>query len=253
MNAAIGEIMEVCLLAGKIMLQSGAEIYRIEDTMNRIARACALSEANSYVTPTGVFLSLQGQERDQEQTKFLRIYERQIDLNKIVSVNDVSRKLSTGELTIRQAHEALLTIEKTKFLYPFWLQLIAAALTSGFFSLTFGGTGIDFLPSVVAGGLGFLLYAKASRRIAVKFFAEIFAAFTIGFIAYFFYYLGINIQIDKVIIGSVMPLVPGVLITNAVRDLMAGDLIAGLARGTEAFLTAFAIGTGVAVVLAVLM
>ncbi|TWH58317.1 uncharacterized membrane protein YjjP (DUF1212 family) [Desulfitobacterium sp. LBE] len=253
MNSAIGEVMEVCLLAGKIMLQSGAEIYRIEDTMNRIARTCAVPEAHSYVTPTGLFLSLQGQERNQEQTKFLRIYERQIDLNKIVSVNEISRKLSEKELTLQQAHEALLAIEKSGFLYPFWLQLIAAALASGFFSLTFGGTMIDFLPSVVAGGLGFLLYAQANRRIAVKFFSEIFAAFTIGFIAYFFYYLGIDIQIDKVIIGSVMPLVPGVLITNAVRDLMAGDLIAGLARGTEAFLTAFAIGTGIAVVLAVLM
>lgn len=252
-NAAIGEIMEVCLLSGKIMLQSGAEIYRIEDTMNRIARACAVYEVNSYVTPTGIFLSLQGQERDQEQTKFLRIHERQIDLNKIVNVNDVSRKLSAGEFSIQQAHDALKNIEKSTFLYPFWLQLIAAALASGFFSLMFGGAMIDFLPAVAAGGLGFLLYAKSTRRIPVKFFSEIIAAFAIGFIAYLFYYLGMDIQIDKVIIGSVMPLVPGVLITNAVRDLMAGDLIAGLARGTEAFLTAFAIGAGVAVVLALLM
>lgn len=253
MNVPIGKIMEICLLAGKIMLQSGAEIYRIEDTMNRIAKACAIPEAHSFVTPTGIFLSLQGQAQDQEQTKFLRINDRQIDLNKIVSVNDVSRKLSVGELTIEQAHASLLQIEKAKFLYPFWLQLLAAALTSGFFSLMFGGSYIDFLPAVAAGGLGFFLYAKATHRIAVKFFAEIFAAFIIGAIAYFFYYLGLDIHIDKVIIGSVMPLVPGVLITNAIRDLMAGDLVSGLARGTEAFLTAFAIGAGVAVVLALLI
>lgn len=253
MSTAIGEIMEVCLLAGKIMLQSGAEIYRIEDTMNRIARACTVAEASSYVTPTGIFLTLQSKEKDQEHTKFLRIYDRQIDLNKIVSVNDISRRLSAEELNIQQAHAALLQIEKSKLLYPFWLQLLAAALASGLFSLMFGGSYIDFLPAVVAGGLGFFLFAKASYRIAVKFFAEILAAFVIGAIAYFFYYLGLDIQIDKVIIGSVMPLVPGVLITNAIRDLMAGDLVSGLARGTEAFLTAFAIGAGVAVILAVLM
>ncbi|NLP45053.1 MAG: threonine/serine exporter family protein [Peptococcaceae bacterium] len=258
MNSAIGQVMEVCLLAGKIMLQSGAEIYRIEDTMNRIARACAISEPHSYVTPTGIFLTLQGPEQDQKQTRFLRIYNRQIDLNKIVGVNEISRKLSEGELTLQQAHEALLAIERSGFLYPLWLQILAAALTSGFFSLAFGGMAIDFLPSVVAGGLGFLLYIMSNRRIAVKFFSEILAAFTIGFIAYLFYYYGIHylaldLHIDKIIIGSVMPLVPGVLIMNAIRDLMAGDLVAGLARGTEAFLTAFAIGTGVAVALAVLM
>lgn len=245
--------MEVCLLAGKIMLQNGGETYRVEDTMNRIARACALSETHSYVTPTGVFLSLQGKEKNQEQTKFLRISERQINLNKIVQVNDISRKMSTGELTIERAYCLLLEVEKSKSLYPAWLQVLSAALASGLFSLMFGGTGNDFLPSLLTGGLGFLLYLRANRWIQVKFFSEILAAFTIGAITYLFFHLGLPIHIDKVIIGSVMPLVPGVLITNAVRDLMAGDLVSGLARGAEAFFTAFAIGTGVAVTLTLLM
>ncbi|MNJ01474.1 hypothetical protein D3C73_1611210 [compost metagenome] len=54
---------------------------------------------------------------------------------------------------------------------------------------------------------------------------------------------------DKIIIGSVMPLVPGLLITNAVRDLMAGHLVSGLSKGADAFLTSFAIGTGIGLVL----
>ena len=258
MNSSIGEVMEVCLLAGKIMLQSGAEIYRIEDTMNRIARACAVSEPHSYVTVTGIFLTLRDPERGREQTRFLRICERQIDLNKIAAVNQISRMLGERELTLKQAHEALMTIERSGFLYPLWLQIIAAALASGFVCLAFGGTWLDFWPSVVTGGLGFLLYILINRRVAVKFFSEILAAFAVGLIAYLFYYYGIHylniiLHSDKVIIGSVMPLVPGVLIMNAIRDLMAGDLVAGLARGTEAFLTALAIGTGVAVALAVLM
>lgn len=61
--------------------------------------------------------------------------------------------------------------------------------------------------------------------------------------------LGIGHELDKIIIGSVMPLVPGLLITNAVRDLMAGHLVSGISKGAEAFLTAFAIGTGIAVVI----
>lgn len=63
--------------------------------------------------------------------------------------------------------------------------------------------------------------------------------------------LGIGIDLDKIIIGSVMPLVPGLHITNAVRDLMAGHLVAGLSKGAEAFLTAFAIGSGIAIVLSI--
>lgn len=252
MNAPIGDIMEVCLLAGKIMLQSGGETYRVEDTMNRIAHACAISEAYSYVTPTGIFLSIQGIEREREQTKFLRITKREIDLNKIVQVNELSRKMGKGLITIEQSYHQLLSIENSKSLYPPWLHIIAAALASGFFSLMFGGAENDFLPSVITGGIGFLFFLKANHWIQVKFFAEIFAAFTIGFITYLLYFLGLSVHIDKVIIGSIMPLVPGVLITNAVRDLMAGDLVSGLARGAEAFFTSFAIGAGVAVTIALL-
>lgn len=77
------------------------------------------------------------------------------------------------------------------------------------------------------------------------------ASFLIGMIAYLFIVTGLGAELDKIIIGSVMPLVPGLLITNAVRDLIAGHLVSGISKGAEAFLTAFAIGTGVAVVLAI--
>jgi uncharacterized membrane protein YjjP (DUF1212 family) len=249
-NGAIGDIMEVCLLAGKIMLQSGGETYRVEDTMNRIARACAVAESHSYVTPTGIFLSIQGNEREKEQTKFMRINERLIDLNKITQVNDISRKMGSNQLTINEAYLQLKTIENSQPLYPVWLQILSAASASGFSSLMFGGISNDFLSSVLISGIGFFFFLRMSEWVRVKFFAEIFAAFLIGTIAYIFFSFGINIHIDTVIISSVMPLVPGLLITNAVRDLMAGDLVSGLARGAEAFFTAFAIGAGVAVTLA---
>lgn len=83
----------------------------------------------------------------------------------------------------------------------------------------------------------------------VKFFSEFLAALVVGTIAYTAVNFGIGTEIDKIIIASVMPLVPGLLITNAVRDLMAGHFTAGMAKGAEAFLTAFAIGSGIALVL----
>ncbi|HVJ48346.1 threonine/serine exporter family protein [Desulfitobacterium sp.] len=252
MVAPITDIMEVCLLAGKVMLQSGAETYRVEDTMNRIARACALNEAHSYVTPTGIFLSIQGETREAEQTRFLRISERLIDLNKIVMVNDISRKISEGDISLNEAYQSLREVEKANPLYSTWLQLLAAAFASGFFAMMFGGSWADFGSAFLAGGAGYLIYLNASKMVEVKFFAEVLASFIIGIIAYFLYHLGWNSHIDKVIIGSLMPLVPGVLITNAVRDLMAGDLVSGLARGAEAFFTALAVGTGIAVALSLL-
>jgi uncharacterized membrane protein YjjP (DUF1212 family) len=78
------------------------------------------------------------------------------------------------------------------------------------------------------------------------------ASFIIGLLSFFFVKIGAGQQLDKIIIGSVMTLVPGLLVTNAVRDLMAGHLVSGLSKGAEALLTAFAIGSGIAVVLSFL-
>jgi len=252
MNADIKDIMDICLTAGKIMLSSGAETYRVEDTMIRIAEAFHVKEVSSFVTPTGIFLSIQNENKEQELTKLIRIYSRTVDLNKVVFVNEISRNLSEGKISLDEATSKLKKIEEEAPIYPKWLQIFAAALASGFFSLIFGGDWHDFFPTVLSGGLGFILFIFIHRLAEIKFFAEIIASFTVGLFAHLFMYLGFGIHLDKIIIGAVMPFVPGVLITNAVRDLMAGDLVSGLSRGAEAFITALAIGTGIAVVIALL-
>src|SRR3954452_13463301 len=93
------EIMEVCLLAGKIMLQSGGETYRVEDTMMRIAAAFGIEKTHSYVTPTGIIFSAEGSEPT--KTKLIRISERSTDLKKVSMVNSVSRKITSGEVNLK--------------------------------------------------------------------------------------------------------------------------------------------------------
>lgn len=241
------DIMEVCLLAGKIMLQSGAETYRVEDTMMRIASAFGAKESHSYVTPTGIVFSI---ESDQPtKTKLFRITERTTDLQKVTLVNSISRKISSGELTIDDAYEALRDIEKSTAGYPVYIQVLAAAIASGCFLIMFKGTWYDFFPAVIAGGMGLSSFIYAQRLVPIKFFSEFVASLIITVISLFFVFAGWGYELDKIIIGSVMPLVPGLVLTNAVRDLMAGHLVSGLSKGAEALLTAFAIGSGVAVVL----
>lgn len=90
------------------------------------------------------------------------------------------------------------------------------------------------------------------RLSQVRFFAEFTASFIIGLLALVMVLIEVGSELDKIIIGSVMPLVPGLAITNAVRDLMAGHLVSGLSKGADAFLTAFAIGAGIAVVFTIM-
>lgn len=240
------EVIDLCLLAGKIMLQCGAETYRVEDTMTRIAAALGIPHSHSYVVPTGIIFSIDGT----EPAKLIRISERSTDLYKVTLVNGISRKISSGEISIQEAFNRLHEIEKADFSFPIYQQILAAAVSSGCFLLMFLGQWKDFVPAIITGGLGFMCFIYIHRLVKIKFFSEFLAALVIGLSAYLFVQTGIGVQLDKIIIGSVMPLVPGLLITNAVRDLMAGHLVAGLSKGAEAFLTACAIGTGVAVVVA---
>lgn len=240
------EVLEVCLLAGKLMLQNGAETYRVEDTMTRIASSYGMDQSHSYVTPTGIIFSMTGL----EPTKLIRISERSTDLYKVTRVNSISRKISTGEITLEQALEKLKEVEVSNFAFPLWVQILAAAIASGCFLIMFQGGWSDFIPAFITGGLGFATLFYVHHFVRIKFFAEFLASSLIGVLALGFVTLGVGSEVDKIIIGSVMPLVPGLLITNAVRDLIAGHLVSGLSKGAEAFLTAFAIGTGIAVILA---
>jgi len=244
------EIMEVCLLAGKIMLQSGGETYRVEDTMMRMAAAFGIENSHSYVTPTGIIFSAEGTEPT--KTKLIRISSRSTDLKKVAMVNSISRQITNGEINLEEALIHLKELEDLNVTFPFMFQVAAASIASGCFMIMFKGEWVDFIPSMVTGGLGYFGFLYFHRYIPIKFFSEFLASFIIGFLALILVKLGVGSQLDKIIIGSVMTLVPGLLVTNAVRDLMAGHLVSGLSKGAEALLTAFAIGSGVAVVLSFL-
>jgi len=240
----IGKIVELCLLAGEILLKSGAETTRIEDTMMRMAASFGLSDSQSFVQPTGIFFSSNREDR----VKLVRVVARSTDLEKVAMVNQISRKISNGEMTVEEALMELKLVAKKDLSYPFWTQVLAAAIASGCFLIMFKGIWEDFLPAVIAGGIGHMLYIYLHKVIKVKFFAEGAASFVIGLLSFLAVWMGWGAEMDKIIISSVMPLVPGLLITNAVRDLMDGHFASALSKGADAFLTAFSIGAGIAAV-----
>ncbi|WP_407081791.1 threonine/serine exporter family protein [Psychrobacillus antarcticus] len=238
-------VVESCLLAGRLMMESGAETYRTEDTMDRMAVSQELTQSQSFVTPTGIIFS----GNKSLPTRLVRINARTTDLGKIALVNNISRKLAFGDITIEEAYNELKQVENNHETFPFWIKVAAAAIASGAFLLLFGGRIMEVPTAFIAGGVGYAIADRLEVRTRVKFFAEFLAAMLVTIIATLSVAYGFGMEIDKIIIGSVMPLVPGLLITNAVRDLMAGHFVSGLSKGAEASLTAFAIGAGVALIL----
>ncbi|CAM5210265.1 putative membrane protein YjjP OS=Ureibacillus acetophenoni OX=614649 GN=SAMN05877842_115103 PE=3 SV=1 [Ureibacillus acetophenoni] len=131
--------LDCLLLAGRIMIESGAETYRVEDTMLRMARSLEIENAQSYVTPTGIILSL----GRRQKTKITSISNRITDLHKISLVNSVSRKLTSKIITLEQAYDELIKIQKTNYFLPISLQILTAAIASSMLMILFGGKWSD--------------------------------------------------------------------------------------------------------------
>lgn len=244
----VADILDVCVEAGRVMLENGAETYRVEDTLYRIAKSYDLVYINVFVVPTALILTVQGRDK-QDHTELLRMTDRQTNLEKVAKVNDLSRQLSQQILSPDEVKDKLKEIKYTPRNFKQWQRNLAIACACGCFPLLFGGTYEDMLPSFIAGGLGHMLFDFVNRWTNVSFFAEMLAAFFIGLCAVLFISLGLGNNVDTIIIGSVMCLVPGMAITNSFRDLMAGHLLAGVAVVAKALLTAGAIGIGIAMVL----
>ncbi|KAF1303322.1 threonine/serine exporter family protein [Enterococcus saccharolyticus] len=242
MTASRELILETCLLAGKIMMESGSEVYRVEDTMNRIATNANEPDSISYVTATGIFMGL----RSSHYAQVENVAERSIDLEKVVAVNQLSREFAEKKIDLLTLHNSLKKIDYDTPRFPVWLQVLSAGFLSCLLMYIFGGTLRDFIPTFLVGGFAYYLKYAVNKLINLRFFDTFLASFFIGLLAILFVKLQLAGNVDNIIIGAVMPLVPGVAITTSFRDILAGHLISGLARGTEAVIVAASIGVGIA-------
>ncbi|MFD1486166.1 threonine/serine exporter family protein [Lacticaseibacillus baoqingensis] len=240
------ELLTTCLLAGRIMIEGGSEMYRVDDTMRRIAKNGGVAQALVFTTPTGLFIGLE----DKPMVKLSPVDRRSIDMEKVAQVNQLSREFAAQAIDLPTLHHALRRLDQHTPFFPFWLQVLAAAVCSTTLMVIFAQAydWIDMPLAALVGALGYAVYGKISSLTQVRFISELLGAFVVGVTAWVGVRLGLGHNLDNVIIGAVMPLVPGVAITNSIRDMLAGHLLSGIARGMEALLSAAAIGVGIAVI-----
>ncbi len=203
----------------------------------------------SFVTPTGIFISITTPKGT--LTHLTRVTgPASMNLEKVTLLNDLSRRLQRRACTVNEAFAELERIEKAPPIYRHWIQMTAAALSSGSFTVILGGTGSDFM----WGALGGLLAQETTRwltRYAPRFFSVLLASLLGALVAVFSSVMGYTHNEGAIIIGAILPLLPGLAVTNSIRDLLAGDLLSGVARGAEALFTSVAIAIAVAVAIGI--
>lgn len=239
------KIAHTAMLAGSIMLEHNAETYRVEDTIEHILRISQLEHAQAFVLPTGIMLSLSGNSVA-PISLIHRTKSRATDLTKIHQVNHISRALVNGDLTIDQAYEQLQRLSSGD--YPKSWAFLAVILLSISFTIMFGGQlediGITLLNSIY---MALLFWISAKYHIHL-FFTNLLGAIGITlFSAYLTTLFPNTLTLNFIMVGSIMPMVPGTIITNAIRDTFHGDFTSGLARSVEALFIACTIAFGVAV------
>ncbi|NTV88808.1 MAG: threonine/serine exporter family protein [Clostridiales bacterium] len=243
-----GCLMKVALKAGEMLLTSGAEIYRVEDTISRI---CSSYNTNceSFVLPTGIFVSITADDKE-AVTSFRRIKQRSVDLNRIDMVNDFSRKLIEEPLTYDEAMGRLAEIEG-KRQYGFPIRIAAAGIAAFAFALLFKGSIFDGLAALIIGMLIYIVKERIARRGLFQFFELFVAGLVAGLAAVAAVWLFPDLNLYKIIIGAIMMFLPGVAITNGIKDILYGDLVASITRLGDAAFSVTSIGVGVAVAISI--
>ena len=243
--------MEALQLAGKIIMENGGETYRAEETINRMGSGFGLEEVDSFAVPSGLFVSYRGPD-GLPVTSVRRVRREGRNLTRVDEVNRVSRMASSGKTDSRQALQRLKEIESMPGAFPgLWCMPAAFLCAAGFTSL-FGGNltaiGVAGVVAALVQGMEMILRRVRSRGLAASVLGGMLTSLLPGLLALVLP----SLQTELIIAGAVMPLVPGLAMTNAVQDTMRGDIVSGLSHGAQAILTAFLIAGGALLALSIL-
>ncbi|MBR5085976.1 MAG: threonine/serine exporter family protein [Muribaculaceae bacterium] len=244
------EVLDVASKAGHILLENGAEISRVEDIMSRIASHFGVDSGNFFVLSNGIFttghankITKSGaQASTYANVEFIPL--RSIQLSKVVAVNRLSYDIANGRLGLAEAREQLNRIAASKP-KPAWEQILGSGLGAGGFCAVFGGGWMDCLAALVVGLLLYLFVLGLSARYLSKIVGGICNALVATVLCIVCWRMNFGDSLANVIIGAIMPLIPGVPFVNGVRDLANSDYIAGFTRLTDAMLGFFCIAVGV--------
>ena len=240
---AEGLEMEALQTAAQMIMEHGGETFRAEETVRRMGQGVGLHQVESFAVPSGLFISYRTREGHLE-TGLRRVYRGNTDLTAVDRVNQISRDTAAGKFTPEETLRSLRKIASSARRKSGPSQMAAAAVcAAGFVFLFQGGWTEAFLSAGIAAlvqGACLLLALVHDSGIAPLILGGLLTALLPSLSTF----LLPGLISDAVVAGALMPLVPGVAMTNAVQDTLRGDIVSGLSHGASALLTACLIAGG---------
>ena len=243
----IATTLDAVCLASQIILESGGETYRAEETVERMCAGLGVPHVDVLALPTGLMLTVTGED-DSSTTRIVRVRNRAIDLERIDQCNCISRSVAAGRLSAGEALTRLQEIHRPKPEHR-WLLIGASALSAGSFTVMLGGAWLDFIVSFFCGAMVQAIMPPLARRRVPTLLSSLLAGALTTLMALVGVLVLRDVKVEPIISGAIMPLLPGLATTNAIRDTMRGDLVSGGARIIEAMLCAVMLAAGIGLML----
>lgn len=269
--------LELVTRIGEVLLKNGGEIFRVQQTMQLVAKAYGIPGFQVYVLANGLFVSMQeegrtitrpvesgdaaGQEQlfGQEhlasrahlasQVRYVPL--SSVHLGRVAAVNNLSREIVAQKYTVEEASRKIEQIDKLPFTSNA-VQTLMSGLGAGAFCILFGGSLLDSAAAFLSGLALWLFVLFLTARGANKIMVNILASALVTAMGVLFFHLfSFGDSMDMIVIGSIVPLLPGVPLTNSIRDYLNGDYLSGTIRMIDAVLVACCIALGVGIVLRV--
>ena len=241
-TAADTKYMRPLRLAGQLIMENGGETFRAEETIVRMGHAFGLDEVESFAVPSGLFLSYRRLDGSTE-TGVYRVRRAGTNLTRVDEVNRISRAVADGKMDCEAATTALEAIRGERSAGHAAAKIFMAGVCAGGFCLMFGGGLTDTLTAALVTALVQALTLLLERFHLQALVATLSGALLSALLPLLCARL-YPARIDAVIAGSLMPLLPGLAMTNAVQDTMRGDMVSGLSHGIQAILTAGLVAGG---------
>lgn len=235
------DVLRVATKAAKVLLQSGAEIYRVQDTVLRIFNYYGMKNSHIYVLANGFFIS--ADENTPDATAAVRNVPLQgTHLGKIIRVNHISRQICSGQITLEEADQMLEELNKPE--EPRHLLFcLMSGLGAGAFCYLFDGTLFDVL---LSGSLGILLQVMLFLlKNHTKYVTCLVGGFLMTAGAALYSLIFPDAHFNSVVIGAIFPMVPGVIFTTALNEFFKGDYLSGTIHLIDALMTGLCISIGV--------
>jgi uncharacterized membrane protein YjjP (DUF1212 family) len=238
------KLLQAILDIAEEMLACGAEVARVEDSIERMCSAYGCTRINAFIITSNIQVTFVSPD-DEIITQIRRLVRNNVNLDRLDYLNDLSRYICSNRPSLEELTKKYDDVMNRRQPSP-WFEYFGAMIVASSFALFFGGSVFDGVFAAIVGAVINFVKKRLSKYekndLALVFITSMVA----GFVSLIPSILSIGVNTDTIMIGGIMLLIPGIALTNSIRDMLTGDIGSGLLRFADALLMALVIACGFA-------